>query len=231
MSINPSDLFSTTPRELIDAQARLATLSPEPWHWTGSATKVGAVFVAFPRGSSGPGASGDRCWAAAVIMVDAKLVVASVIDRQAGAAYEPGRLFLRVGRPILEAVRQLPEPDVLLVNGTGRDHPRGGGLAVHLGALLDVPTIGITHRPLVATGDWPADERDASAPLVLSGDVVGYWLRTHTGTRPLAIHAGWRTDPATALEVVKACGGRSRTPEPLRLAREYARTARASEVS
>ena len=231
MSINPSDPLPTTPQELIDAQQRLATLNPELWHWTGSTTKVGAVFVAFPRGSSGPGISGDRCWAAAVIMVDAKLVVARVIDGQAGAAYEPGMLFLRVGRPLLEPVQQLPEqPDVLLVNGTGRDHPRGAGLAVHLGALLDVPTIGITHRPLVATGDWPADERDAAAPLVLDDQVVGYWLRTRAGTRPLASHAGWRTDPATALEVAKACAGPSRTPALLRLALEHARAARAAEA-
>ena len=114
--MNRGDLLPTTPQELIDAQQRLATLSPEPWHWTGSATRVGAVFVAFPRGSSGPGASGDRCWAATVIMVEAKLVAARVTDGQPGAAYEPGLLFLRVGRPIMEAVRQLPEPpDVLLV--------------------------------------------------------------------------------------------------------------------
>ena len=230
--MNPSDLLSSTHRELIDAQARLATLSPKPWHWTGSGTRVGAVFVAFPRRSSGPGGAGDRCWAAAVVVVDAKLVVTRVIDAQAGAPYEPGMLFLRVGRPTLEAVRQLPEqPDVLLVNATGRDHPRGAGLAVHLGALLDVPTIGVTHRPLVASGDWPVDQRDASSPLVLGGDVVGHWLRTRVDTRPLAIHAGWATDPATALEVVKACAGPSRTPEPLRLAREHARNARAAEVS
>ena len=227
--MNPSDLLSTTPRDLIGVQERLATFSPELWHWTGSATKVGAVFVTFPRGSSGPGASGDRCWAAAVVIADGQLVAARVIGGQAGAAYEPGMLFLRVGRLILEAVRQLPEqPEVLLVNGTGRDHPRGAGLAVHLGALLDVPTLGVTHRPLVAFGHWPADERDASSPLVLNDDVVAHWLRTRAGTRPLAIHAGWRTHPVTALEVAKACAGPSRTPEPLRLARQYARTARAA---
>lgn len=232
MSINPSDLLSTTPRDLIGVQERLEALSPDPWRWTGAGTKVGAVFVAFLRGSSGPGATGDRCWAAAVVIANGQLVVARVMGGHAGAAYEPGMLFLRVGLPILEAVRQLPEqPDLLLINATGRDHPRGAGLAVHLGALLDVPTMGVTHRPLIATGDWPADERDASSPLVLNGDLVGYWLRTRAGTRPLVIHAGWRTDPATALEALKACTGRSRTPEPLRVAREYARTARAAEVS
>jgi hypothetical protein len=34
---------------------------------------------------------------------------------------------------------------------------------------------------------------------VLAGDVVGYWLRTSPGARPLAIHAAWRTDPDTGL--------------------------------
>jgi hypothetical protein len=61
--------------------------------------------------------------------------------------------------PLLEAaVRALPaQPDVLLVDATGRDHPRRGGLALHLGAALDLPTVGVTHRPPVAEEerlDW-----------------------------------------------------------------------------
>ena len=46
-------------------------------------------------------------------------------------------------------------PDVLLVDATGRDHPRGAGLAFHLGAMLDIPTVGVTHRTLWATGSEP----------------------------------------------------------------------------
>ncbi|MBV8941103.1 MAG: endonuclease V [Solirubrobacterales bacterium] len=43
----------------------------------------------------------------------------------------PGTLALREGRLLEAAVRALPAmPDVLLVNATGRDHPRGAGLAV-----------------------------------------------------------------------------------------------------
>ena len=227
-----SELLSPTRGDLIRAQEHLASARPEPWRWSGSAAKLGGVFVAFARRSSGPGAAGDLCWAAATTFVDGKLHAFKVVASHAEAPYEPGMLFLRSGRPMLEAVQQLPErPDVLLVNATGRDHPRSAGLAIHLGALLDVPTVGVTHRPLVASGDWPADERDASTPLVLNGEVVGFWLRTRAGVRPLAVHAGWRTDPATALEVVKACLGTSRTPEPLRLAREYARKARTATVS
>ncbi|MGH9014594.1 MAG: endonuclease V, partial [Acidimicrobiia bacterium] len=110
---------------------------------------------------------------------------------------------------------------------TGRDHPRRAGLALHLGAALDVPSVGVTHRPLRATGDEPADEAGVWTALVLDGDVVGAWLRTRRGARPLAVHAAWRTDVATAVDVVGRCIARARTPEPLRQARVVARRARA----
>ena len=116
---------------------------------------------------------------------------------------------------------------MLLVNATGRDHPRGAGLALHLGAVLDLPTVGVTHRPLLAAGDWPPDETGAMAPLELKGEAVGAWVRTRAGTRPLAVHAGWRTDPGTAAAVVLAASAGARTPEPLRQARRIARSRRA----
>jgi deoxyribonuclease V len=118
-------------------------------------------------------------------------------------------------------------PEILLVNATGRDHPRRAGLALHLGALLDLATVGITHRTLLASGDCPADEPGAASPLLIEGELVGHWLRTREGTRPLAVHAAWRTDPQTALAVARAATRRARTPEPLRLARQAARAARA----
>lgn len=70
-------------------------------------------------------------------------------------------------------------------------------------------------------------EAGARAPLLVAGERVGYWLRTEAGTRPLAVHAAWRIDPETAAEVVLATTSRARTPEPLRRARQAARTARA----
>ncbi len=138
-------------------------------------------------------------------------------------------LALREGALLEAAVRALPQPpDVLLVDATGRDHPQRAGLALHLGAVLDLPTVGVTHRPLVAEGEWPPDERGARSPLTVDGELVGYWLRTRAGTRPLAAHAAWRTDPETAAEVVFATC-RARTPEPLRQARRRAREARAAQ--
>jgi deoxyribonuclease V len=153
------------------------------------------------------------------------------VEGRAGAPYEPGLLALREGALLEAAVRALGQPpDVLLVDATGRDHPRRAGLALHLGAVLDLPTIGVTHRPLVAEGEWPPDERGASSPLLVEGELVGHWLRTRAGTRPLALHDAWRTEPDTAAEVVLSTSG-VRTPEPLRRARRRAREARAAAIS
>jgi deoxyribonuclease V len=140
-------------------------------------------------------------------------------------------LALREG-PLLEAaVRGLPElPDVLLVDATGRDHPRRAGLALQLGAVLGVPTVGLTDRPLRASGEEPPDERGAASPLVLEGERVGYLLRTKAGTRPICVHAAWRTMPETALEVVLSVTAQMRTPEPLRAARTAARAARGRDL-
>jgi deoxyribonuclease V len=146
----------------------------------------------------------------------------------AGGSYLPTLLALREGPLLEQAVRALPiAPEVLVVNATGRDHPRRAGLALQLGAVLGLPTVGVTSRPLVAQGDWPADRRGATAPLRLSGEVVGCWIRTRAGAKPVAVHAAWQTDAQAAVQVVLAATRRARTPEPLRRARTLARTLRA----
>jgi deoxyribonuclease V len=209
-----------TREELTEEQARLARLGPATWRFEPEA-QIGGVFVCFVRGESGPGQAGDPAWAAACVGR-----TTTVVRGHAGARYEPGLLALREGALLEAAVRALRDPpDALLVDATGRDHPRRAGLAVHLGAVLGLPTVGVTHRPLVAEGDWPADERGARTPLVLGSEIVGYWLRTRAGTRPLAVHAAWRTDPDTAADIVLAAS-HTRTPEPLRRARQRAREAR-----
>jgi deoxyribonuclease V len=213
--------WPTSAEALVEEQRRLAAAHPPQWR-AHAGDVVGGCFVCFPRGLSGPGAAGDPGWAGAAL-VDAIAVHAG----RAAAPYAAGLLGLREG-PLLEAaVRKLPSlPDVLLVNATGQDHPRRAGLALHLGAVLGIASVGVTHRPLIAEGGWPGNRRGESAPLMLDGDLVGAWLRTRPGWRPLAVTPGWRTDLETALEVVLAVTARARTPEPLRRARHAARLAR-----
>jgi deoxyribonuclease V len=162
-----------------------------------------------------------------VVIEDRSLLAGAAVRGVAGAAYEPGLLALREG-PLLEAaVRSLDrELDVLLVNATGRDHPRRAGLALHLGSILSVPTIGVTNRLLVAKGEWPEQTRGARSPFRIDGELAGYWTCTRSGARPLAIHAGWGIG-TEAVDVVLSAMRRARTPEPLREARHLARVARA----
>ena len=206
----------------------MSELSPPSWHPEGDRLSAAGCFVVFPRGRSGPGTDDDPAPAAAVIVRDGRATATRIVHGFAGAPYAARLLYLREGQVLEEVVRQLPDrPDVLVVNGTGLDHPRHAGIAMQLGYLLDLPTVGVTHRPLCAEGSWPDDEKGSISPLTHNGQIVGYWVRTRDGARPLVAHGAWRTSPETAAEVVLAVTTRFRTPEPLRLARQVARTARA----
>lgn len=222
-------MWPVTEAALVAEQRRIAAAAPAPW----TLPPVGPVAIAgcwaaFPHGLSGPGAAGDPAWTAAVVLAGRRTRNRVTRRGTATAPYAPGLLALRIG-PLLEAVVDaLPErPAVLLVDATGRDHPRRAGLALHLGAVVDLPTVGVTHRPLLAEGAWPTGDATAS-PLWLDGEPVGHWVRTRSGARPLAVHAGWRTDPDTAVAVVRRASAGHRTPEPLREARRLARRSRAA---
>lgn len=217
---------------LIAVQRELARAAPEQWRPASGGPRVGGCWVCFPRGLSGRGCTGDVAWAAAVVMRRGVVLDREVRRGVAGASYSPGLLALRIGRLMDATVRALStSPDVLLLDATATDHPRGAGLALHLGAELGLPTVGITHRPLLAQGEWPEDDRGDISPLRLGDTVVGCWMRTRPGAHPLVVHPGWRVDLATAVEVVAGATGRHRTPEPLRRARCLARSARSAAES
>jgi deoxyribonuclease V len=221
----PTDAHSliTYQQQLASVAARLAILDPR-------SVIIAGCWVCFPRGLSGPGTDHDPAWCATVIMSGGRVIEQQMINGTTSAAYVPGLMALRVGLIMEQAVLALSRrPDVLLLDATARDHPRRAGLALHLGAQLDLPTIGVTHRPLIATGDWPADQRGATSPLRIGDAVVGCWLRTQPGVRPLAVHPGWRLDLATAVDVVTFLTKRRRTPEPLRRARQLARRTRTQQ--
>ena len=136
------------PRDLAAEQERLAAEVWTAWRPLGR-DAVGAVFACFEQRSGGTGMAGDRAFAAAACGDDVSAVLGEAL-----AAYAPGRLALREGALLERAARALAAlPDVLLVDASGRDHPRRCGLALHLGAVLGVPTVGVTHRPLHATGE------------------------------------------------------------------------------
>lgn len=223
--------WPTTAAELVALQDALARALPPPWGGLPELGRVAACFVCFERGRSGPGAGGDPGWAAACLVTPSGEPVTRVVRGPAAAPYEPGLLALREGGLLEAALGALPAlPDLLVVNATGRDHPRRAGLALHLGARLGVPSIGVTNRPLAASGAAPDDRRGATSALRIGGQIVAHWVTTRRGTRPLVVHAGWRTDLEQAVELLLGLTPRWRTPLPLRVARQAARQARAAEA-
>src|ERR687891_1871154 len=184
--------------DLVAVQQRLAIENMEPWRPPDPVT-FGACWVCFERGLTGRGAPGDRAWAVAISMRHRELLATAVLAGAAEGAYQPGLMALREG-PLLESsVRALGSaPHLLLVNATGRDHPRRAGLALHLGAVLDLPTVGVTHRPLVASGEHPESRRGSTSPLLLDGEIVGAWVCTRPGRRPVAVPPGGVADGGAA---------------------------------
>jgi deoxyribonuclease V len=219
--------WPATAHELTQLQQALGEMTQGRWQPPTTVLRIGACFVCFQQVQAA-GAAGDRGFAGAAVTYRRRRLAGMTSSGPAGGPYLPALPALREGPLLEQAVRALPiVPEVLLVNASGRNHPRRAGLALHLGAVLGLPTIGVTTRPLVAHGDWPTDQRAATAPLLLAGEVVGCWVRTRAGAKPVAVHAAWQTDAQDAVQVVLAATRRARTPEPLRRARTLARTPRA----
>ena len=111
-------------------QERFAAAPEAPWKPPPGSYSIGGCFICFPRCKPGAGAEGDPAWAGAALISADQGVVTARASGAAGAPYQAGFLALREG-PLLEAaIRNLLSlPAVLLVNATGRDHPRMTGLA------------------------------------------------------------------------------------------------------
>ena len=154
---------------LARVQEELARASPPGWTPPPGPLAAGGCYVCFARGVRGQGAAGDPGMAGAAVTRGRRLLAAATSAGVAGAPYRPALLALREGPLLAAAVQALPaRPDVLLVNATGRDHPRRAGLALHLGAVLDLPTVGVTDRPLLAEGGWPEDAVGAAVPVLVA---------------------------------------------------------------
>ncbi|MGI5835106.1 MAG: deoxyribonuclease V [Chloroflexota bacterium] len=138
--------------------------------------------------------------------------------------YVPGFLSFREAPLMLDALRALKkQPDLILVDGQGRAHPRRLGIASDLGVILDKPTIGCAKSRLVGKYDDLGTERGSTTPLIDKGEVIGTVLRTKQGVKPIFISVGHMVSLATAVEMVMRCTlPGQRIPEPTRLAHNVA---------
>ena len=139
--------------------------------------------------------------------------------------YIPGLLSFREVPPLIECFRQLKsQPDLILCDGHGFAHPRGFGLACHLGILFDVPSIGVAKRILVGEHEPVPQTRGAWTLLVQEGEIIGAALRSRPNTKPIYVSIGHRISLGTAIELVMKCITRYRLPETTRWAHRLSKS-------
>ncbi|MEJ2634252.1 MAG: deoxyribonuclease V [Calditrichia bacterium] len=175
---------------------------------------IAAADISFSR-------FGKILFGAVVLMDFADLASLRIIRKTAEASfpYIPGYLSFREAPVIMDIFREIdPLPDVLLCDGHGVAHPRGFGLASHLGVLLDIPSIGCAKSVLVGEYEEPGAERGDYSPLVYHESIVGAALRTRQNVKPVFVSIGNKIGLEDAIRIVLHCSPRYRIPEPVRLA-------------
>lgn len=161
-----------------------------------------------------------------------KQMCASSATAATNFPYIPGFLSFREIPILVQAFERLmPKPDLIYVDGQGISHPRGLGIAAHLGVLLDIPTIGVAKSVLVGKpagtlGTLPGD----TVELVYQDRTVGLMLRTKKGANPIIVSIGHKISLQTALNLVLESLKGYRLPEPTRLAHIAANQERMSYV-
>jgi len=159
--------------------------------------------------------------------------------------YIPGLLSFREGGAILAALAELErDPDLLVVDGSGRIHFREAGLATHVGLLVDVPAVGVAKNLLcgrprasldrkLPVGATVEIEADDSVETASSGTLIGHAVQTRQydspkrHVNPLYVSPGHRVGAETAADIVLATAAGYKLPEPTRLADSYADEAKA----
>ena len=187
----------------------------------------------------------DRAVSAIVVLRGTRVVerVHAVTDTE--IPYVPGLLSFREGASILAALERLStDPDLLVLDGSGRIHFREAGLATHVGVTVDRPSVGVAKSLLCGSpprsldgglpeGDRVPIEADERVETAAPGTVLGYAVQTrqHDSDRrhvnPVYVSPGHRMSAETAADLVWRCGSGYKLPEPTRLADRYADELRA----
>ncbi|MFA0848207.1 MULTISPECIES: endonuclease V [Methanobacterium] len=171
--------------------------------------RVGGVDISF---------SVDNKAVAAAVVLELKgleVIETKTLETELFFPYIPGFLSIREVEPSLSVLNTLKHDfDVLMVNGHGIMHPRGFGLASHVGVLRDCPTIGVAKRLIderyinVATQRHHAEDQFLISK---NGRVIGAFFRGKY------VSVGHRISLKTALNVVERTSI-FKTPEPIRQA-------------
>ncbi len=184
------------------------------------------------------GFSGDTATSAVVVVRGDEVVERAHASAETEIPYIPGLLSFREGGAVLSALDALEsDPDVVLVDGSGRIHYREAGLATHVGVALDQPTVGVAKSLLcgeprasvsgLSEGTRVPVEADGSVTAP-DGTVIGHAVQTrqydadNRYINPVYTSPGHRVGADTAAGLAERYATQYKLPDPVHRADRYA---------
>ena len=135
--------------------------------------------------------------------------------------YIPGLFSFREGVGFIKVWEKVPRDikntiDLILVDGHGIYHPRGLGLASHIGLITDKPTIGCAKQGFGGDYEIPGMDKGDWEWIMLNGKKVGIVLRTKRGVKPIWVSPGHLISLDHLHNALFPLVGKYRIPYPLR---------------
>jgi len=127
------------------------------------------------------------------------LIKHSIVSKKTTIPYVPGLLAFREAPSCIAALLKLGhKPDLIVVDGHGLTHPRGLGIASHVGLVLDTPSIGVAKKRLYG------EERneDGETYIYVHGVKAGKII-VHRG-RKLYVSIGYRIRLDDAVRIIES---------------------------
>jgi deoxyribonuclease V len=153
-----------------------------------------------------------------------RIVERMTMKGKADFPYIPSYLAFREIPVIADLIKDQKDT-IFLIDGQGVLHPRGLGIASHIGVALDVPTIGVAKSLLSGTVE---DDKLGESPIRLDDRNRGYFLRG-PGRHPLYVSVGHRVSLGSAVDVCRRFLV-EKGPDPMREAHRLANSTRKSAL-
>jgi deoxyribonuclease V len=188
---------------------------------------IAGLDVSYAKGS-------NIMWAGVVVLDFPSLnnVEERWSQRKVSFPYIPGLLSFREMPVLIDALRKLEiEPDLIFCDGQGIAHPRGLGLASHLGILLKKSTIGCAKSHLVGAYNEVGEGKGSYAYLIYQNRIIGAVVRTRSKVKPIYVSPGYGVMLDDCIKFVLETCSKYRIPEPTRQAHLLVNTVRAGKLS
>ena len=188
---------------------------------------VAGLDVSYAKGS-------NKMWAGVIVLDFPSLGKTEErwSQKKVSFPYIPGLLSFREIPVLIDALRKIEiEPDLIFCDGQGIAHPRGLGLASHLGVLLNKPTIGCAKSLLVGKYNQVGEHKGDYVYLRHQNRVIGAVVRTKSKVKPIFISPGYGIMLNDCIKFVLETCSTYRIPEPTRQAHLLVNSVRSGKFS